>query len=77
MAGLGWRERAFRLLPFLKERLHVGGEILDHRQILERTDFKPAASGDFGDMRAAGPTRFAVHGHRARAADPDAAGKTI
>ena len=32
-----------RLLPLLEERRHVGGEILDDRQVGERPDLEPAA----------------------------------
>ena len=46
---------------------HIGRKVLDHRQILKRTDFKCAAVGalgdDLGDMGAAGPARFAVDRH--------------
>ena len=65
VSGLRWRKDGFGLVPFLEERLHVGGEVLDHRQILERTDFKLAAAGDLGDMGAAGPARLAVDRHGA------------
>ena len=61
--GLRWRKGAFRLPPFFKKRLHVGGEILDHRQIFERTDFKFAVAGNLGDMGAAGPARLAIDSH--------------
>jgi hypothetical protein len=59
------RKDAFGLLPLFKKRLHVGGEILDHRQILERTDFELSVARDLGDVRTAGPARLAVDRHRA------------
>ena len=52
MSRLGRRKGALRLLPFFKKRLHVGGEILDHRQIRKWTDFKLATARDLGDMGA-------------------------
>src|SRR5205814_4277094 len=49
----------------------------DDGQILERADLEPALAGDGRNMRAAGPTRAAVHGHRAGAAYPHPAGKAV
>src|SRR6266516_5087696 len=75
--GLRWRERAPCLLPFLEERPHVGSEILDHRQILERPDLEPAAFGDPRHMGATGPARPSVDRHGAGAAHSDPTRETI
>ena len=64
-------------MPLAEELAHVGGEILDHRHVLERRDGELAALGDLGDVGAAGPARAAVHGHGAGAAHADAAGEAV
>src|SRR5947199_9419045 len=39
---LRWRERTLGPRPLLEERPHVGGEVIDDRQVLERADRKAA-----------------------------------
>ena len=70
-------ERSFCPLPLFEERPHVGGEVLDHWKVFKRPDLQPPPLRNFRDMRAAGPARAPVHGHRARAAHSHAAGETI
>ncbi len=71
------RKDTLGVLPLLEEGLHVGGQILDHRQVLERANFEPATAGDLGHMGPAGPARPAVHGHGAGAAHADPACEAI
>ena len=70
MAGFGGR-------PFVEERIHVRGEILDDRQVAQGADCEATAARNFGDMGAAGPAGGAVYRHGARAAHADAAGKAV
>src|SRR5207245_3861719 len=60
-----------------EEGLHVGGQILDDGQILERSNLEAAVLDYARDVRAAGPARPSVHGHGAGAAHAHAAGKAV
>ncbi len=77
VARLRRHERALRPLPLVEEGLHVGGQILDDGQILERPDLETAVLDYARDVRAAGPARPSVHGHGAGAAHAHAAGKAV
>lgn len=75
--GLRRREHALGRLPFFEERLHVGDEVFDDREVRERADLPAAAARHLGHVGAAGPARLPVHRHGAGAAHSDAAGKTV
>ena len=68
---------SLRPLPLVEEGLHVGGQILDDGQILERPNLEPTVLDYTRDVRAAGPARPSVHGHGAGAAHAHAAGKAV
>jgi hypothetical protein len=59
--------------PLVEEIAHVGREVLDHGEVGQRRDLEGIAGDDLGNVRATGPARHAVDGHRAGAAHADAA----
>src|SRR5260370_12429385 len=63
VTGFRWFEDPFGRLPFLKKRLHVRREILDHRQVRQRSNFKRSAVVNLGNMGTTGPARTPIHGH--------------
>ncbi len=77
VACLGRRKNPLSFLPLLKERLHVGRQVLDDGQVFQRADLEPAAAGNLRHVGAAGPARSAIDGHGTGAADADPAGETI
>ena len=64
--------------PFVEEGAHVGGQVLDHRQIGQRRDLQHAVVAyHLGHMGAAAPTRLAIDRHGAGAAHAHAASETV
>ncbi len=63
--------------PFVEKRVHVGGQILDHRQVSQGRNGENVVLDHLLDVGAAGPTRHAVDHHGAGAAHADAAGIAV
>src|SRR6185437_4295804 len=57
--------------PLGEEGIHVGRQILDHRQISQRSDLYPIAASPLLHVRPTSPTRLPIDRHRARPAHPD------
>src|SRR5687768_2533897 len=75
LPGLSPAELAFRARPLVEELAHVGHQVADHGKISQRADLQVPAH--LVDMRPAGPARYPVHRHRARAAHADPAGVAV
>ena len=76
-ARRGRHEAALGLDPLVEEHGHVAGEVLDDRQVAQRSDLETAVLGDLAHVAAAGPARLAVDRHGAGAAHADAAGEAV
>jgi len=71
-------ELALGARPLVEELGHVGGQVLDHRQVGQRRDLELTGSFDhLGHVRAAGPARLAVDRHRAGTAHAHAAREAV